>query len=181
MNFPNGASVQQVRFFQNKLNTRVRGFDVVSTYGFDWGNANKTDLSLAVNYNEQHLRTDPSSFFAPSTVIEFERGLPRWRGTASATHSIGDFSLMTRAIYYGAWQRRDGASFLDRDPAVLFDAEITYSGFDNLDLSLGARNLFNKFPPDRGAGLKRVGLIYDNHSVFGVSGGFYYLNAKYKF
>lgn len=181
LGFPNGASVQQVRYFQNKLNTRVRGFDIVSTYGFGWGNRNRTDLSLAVNYNEQHLRTDPSSFFGPSTVIEFERGIPRWRGTASATHDIGDFSLMTRAIYYGAWKRRDGATFLPREAEVLFDAEVTYSGFENFDLSIGARNIFNKFPPDRGPGLRRVGLIYDNHSVFGVSGGFYYLNGKFKF
>ncbi|TXC73767.1 TonB-dependent receptor [Sphingorhabdus soli] len=179
--FPNGASVQQVRYFQNKLNTRVRGFDIVSTYRFDWGNRNSTNLSLAVNYNEQKLRTDPTAFFGAGTIIEFERGLPRWRGNLTATNTFGDFSLMTRANYYGSWKRRNGNDFLQRDPAVLFDAEITYSGIDNIDLSVGARNLFNKFPPDRGPGLKAVGLIYDNHSVFGVSGGFYYLNAKLKF
>lgn len=179
--FPNGSSVEQVRFFQNKLDTRVKGFDFVSTYGFDWGRDGATNFSLAVNYNEQHLRTDPTSFFGPGTVIEFERGLPRWRGNLTVNNEIGDFNLMTRANYYGSWKRRAGNDFLEREPAVLFDAEITYSGIENVDLSIGARNVFNKFPPDRGEGLKRVGLIYDNHSVFGVSGGFYYLNAKLDF
>ena len=179
--FPNGASVEQVRFFQNKLDTRVRGFDLVSTYGFDWGDANATNISFAVNYNEQKLRTDPTAFFGAGTVIEFERGLPRWRGNLTLNNEIGDFKLMTRANYYGAWKRRNGNDFLQRDPALLVDAELTYSGIDNFDISVGARNLFNKFPPDRGEGLKRVGLIYDNHSVFGVSGGFYYLNLKLDF
>ena len=63
----------------------------------------------------------------------------------------------------------------------MFDAEVTYSGIQDVDLSIGARNLFNVFPPDRGAARARAGLIYDNHSVFGVAGGFYYLNGKYKF
>ena len=179
--FPNGASVEQVRYFQNKLDTRVKGFDFVSTYGFDWGDEGSTSLSFAVNYNEQKLRTDPSSFFGPGTVVEFERGLPRWRGNLTANNRLGDFSLMTRANYYGSWKRRNGNDFLDREPALLFDAEITYSGIENIDLSIGARNVFNKFPPDRGEALKAVGLIYDNHSVFGVSGGFYYLNAKLDF
>ena len=64
---------------------------------------------------------------------------------------------------------------------TLFDAELTYSGIDRVDLSVGARNLFNIFPPGRGPARARSGLIYDNHSVFGVAGGFYYLKAKYKF
>ena len=68
-----------------------------------------------------------------------------------------------------------------RKAVTLFDAEVTYSGIQDVDLSIGARNLFNIFPPGRGPGLARSGLIYDNHSVFGVAGGFYYLNAKYKF
>ncbi|OBX19292.1 hypothetical protein A9995_08995 [Erythrobacter sp. QSSC1-22B] len=179
--FTNGASVEQVRFFQNRLDTRVRGFDLITTYGFDWGPAFETNVSLAVNYNEQKLRTDPTEFFGAGTITEFERGLPRWRGNLTLNNEFGDFQIMTRANYYGSWRRRNGNEFLEREPAVLFDAEITYTGLEVVDLSLGARNLFNKFPPDRGEGLKRVGLIYDNHSVFGVSGGFYYLNAKIDF
>lgn len=179
--FANGASVEQVRFFQNRLDTRVRGFDLISTYGFGWGAMNQTSFSLAVNYNEQKLRTDPTQFFGAGTVIEFEQGLPSWRGNFTVNNEIGDFKVMARANYYGSWKRRNGNDFLQRDPAMLFDLELTYSGLEAVDLSVGARNLFNKFPPDRGEALKAVGLIYDNHSVFGVSGGFYYLNARISF
>lgn len=179
--FPNGADIEQVRYFQNEMNTRVRGFDLVSTYRHSWSDNASTDFSLAVNYNEQHLRGAPPAGFSPAVVTEFERGTPRWRGNFSATTKVGDFAFVGRAIHYGAWRRLDGATFLPRKAVTLFDAELTYSGIENVDLSIGARNLFNIFPPDRGAARARAGLIYDNHSVFGVAGGFYYLNAKLKF
>jgi iron complex outermembrane receptor protein len=179
--FPNGADIQQVRYFQNEMNTRVRGFDLVSTYRHAWSSIASTDLSLAVNYNEQHLRGAPPPGFSPAIVTEFERGTPRWRGNLSATTKVGDFALMGRAIHYGEWRRLDGASFLPRKAVTLFDAELTYSGIENVDISIGARNLFNKFPPGRGAARARSGLIYDNHSVFGVAGGFYYANVKLGF
>jgi iron complex outermembrane receptor protein len=179
--FPNGADIEQVRYFQNEMNTRVRGFDLVSTYRQPWSDNASTDFSLAVNYNEQHLRGAPPPGFSPAIVTEFERGTPRWRGNFSTTTKVGDFALMGRATHYGSWRRLDGAGFLPRKAVTLFDAEVTYSGIENIDLSVGARNLFNIFPPDRGAARARAGLIYDNHSVFGVAGGFYYVNAKMKF
>ena len=179
--FPNGADIEQVRYFQNEMNTRVRGFDLVSTYRQIWSGDASTDFSLAVNYNEQHLRGAPPTGFSSAVVTEFERGTPRWRGNASATTMVGDFTFMGRATHYGAWRRLDGASFLPRKAVTLFDAEVTYSGIENIDLSIGARNLFNIFPPDRGPARARAGMIYDNHSVFGVAGGFYYVNAKMKF
>lgn len=179
--FPNGADIEQVRYFQNEMNTRVRGFDLVSTYRHAWSDNASTDFSLAVNYNEQHLRGAPPLGFSPAIVTEFERGTPRWRGNFSATTKVGDFGFVARAIHYGAWRRLDGATFLPRKAVTLFDAELTWSGIENVDLSIGARNLFNIFPPDRGPARARAGLIYDNHSVFGVAGGFYYLNAKFKF
>ncbi|MEN3749094.1 TonB-dependent receptor [Sphingomonas sp. HF-S3] len=181
LGFPNGADIEQVRYFQNEMDTRVRGFDLVSTYRHRWSTAASTEFSLAVNYNEQHLRGSPPPGFSPAIVTEFERGTPRWRGNFSTTTRVGDFAIMGRAIHYGAWRRLDGNSFLPRKQVTLFDAELTYSGIRNVDLSIGARNLFNIFPPDRGAARARTGLIYDNHSVFGVAGGFYYLTAKFKF
>ncbi len=179
--FPNGGSVQQVRFFQNEMDTRVRGFDLVSTYRHTWSDQASTDFSLAVNYNEQHLRGAPPPGFNPVIVTEFERGTPRWRGNISATTKLGDFGFMARAIHYGKWLRNSQGTILPRKAVTLFDTEVSYSGIENVDLSIGARNLFNIFPPGRGPALERTGMMYDNHSVFGIAGGFYYANAKVRF
>lgn len=182
LGYPNGAGVQTVRYFQNRLDTRVRGFDLVASYLFDWNNGQTTNLSLATNYNEQALRSDPAGIFSPAKVQEFERGTPRWRSNVTLTHTVADFELMGRAVYYGSWRRLDGATnFLPREAEVLYDAEVRYRGFENVTVTLGGRNLGNTYPPGRGPGLDAFGMIYDNHSVFGTSGGYYYLGLSYDF
>lgn len=182
LGYPNGAGVQTVRFFQNRLDTRVRGFDLVGSYRLDWNDGQSTLFSLATNYNEQILRSDPSGIFSPAKVQEFERGTPRWRSNATLTHTVGDFEVMGRAVYYGTWRRLDGATnFLPRDAEILYDAELRYRGFENFTVTLGGRNLGNTYPPGRGPGLDAFGMIYDNHSVFGTSGGYYYLSLGYDF
>jgi iron complex outermembrane receptor protein len=181
LNFPNGADIEEVRYFQNEMNTRVRGFDLVSTYRQQWSSNASTDFSLAVNYNEQHLRGANPSGFSNLVRTEFERGTPRWRGNFSATTKVGDFGFMARAIHYGSWLRLSQGVILPRKAVTLFDAEVTYSGIEKVDLSIGARNLFNIFPPGRGPNLARTGMLYDNHSVFGIAGGFYYAGARVRF
>lgn len=181
LGFPNGSSVQQVRYFRNRLDTRVRGFDVVGTYSKRWDAARATDVTVAVNYNEQVLRGDASPIYDPGQQVEFEEGLPSWRGNLTVTHHLGDFDLMARTVYYGEWKRRDGISFRPRSDTMLLDAEISYRGFDTFDVSIGARNLLNKLPPDRGPLLRRLGTVHDNHSPYGVSGGYYYIGTRFNF
>lgn len=176
--YPNGALVEQVRFFINGIDTRVRGVDVVAAYGVNWNASNRTELSTAIAYNEQILRSNPGGIIPPGKVIEYQEGIPSWRGNLTLTHHIGDFRMMGRGVYYGSWTRIGG---LHRDPAVLVDVEFEYSGIDRVSLAVGARNLLNKFPPDRGPALAALGIIYDNHSVFGTSGGYYYARASYSF
>ena len=173
--------MQTVRFFQNKLDTRVRGADFVATYGHQWNAANATDVSLAVSYNEQILRSDPEGVFTPGKVLEFEEGIPGWRGNLTLTHHIGDFQLLGRATYYGEWTRVDLDFIRTRSPQVIFDAEIAYKGFDNFTIAAGARNLENDYPPPRRPIYELFGVKYDNHSVFGLSGGYYYLSLDYQF
>ncbi|PHZ84708.1 TonB-dependent receptor plug domain-containing protein [Paremcibacter congregatus] len=185
MNFPNGASVQQVRFFQNRLDTRVRGFDLVTTYALDWADSDSsTDFNLAVNYNQQILRSDPTGIFSPGKVIEFEEGIPSWNGNLTVTHHVGDFDLMVRGVYYGAWKRRGIAAdlYLPRDAEILMDVQVTYQVNENLSAHLGGRNIFDKYPKGREAAIfDPLGIKYDNHAVFGLSGGYYYAGMKYNF
>ncbi len=180
--YTNGLGVQSVRFFQNELDTRVRGADLVTTYMAQYENSNhSTDYSLAVSYNEQILRSDPEGVFSQDGVLEFEDGLPAWRGNFTATHHFGDFDFMARATYFGEWTRVDRDYIKTRDAEFIFDAEVTYRGFEPIDISFGARNLGNKYPPSRRQAFVDRGTPYDNHSVFGISGGYYYVKLGYKF
>lgn len=175
--YPNGARVEQVRYFVNAVDTRVRGFDFVGTYNIDWNTNARTNISASVAYNEQILRRNPGGFIPANQVIEYEEGIPAWRGNLTFNQYFGDIRLMARGIYFGSWTRAGG---LHRDPAVLVDVEAEYTGIENISLAVGARNVGNKFPPGR-PGLERLGLIYDNHSIFGTAGGYYYARATYSF
>ncbi len=180
--FTNGANVQTVRFFQNELDTRVRGADLVATYRMEHDDANvSTDFSAALSYNEQILRSDPEGVFTEDKVLEFEDGIPAWRGNFTATHRITDFDFMLRATYFGEWTRVDRDYIKTRDAEFIFDAEVTYRGFDDISIAIGARNLANEYPPPRRQAFVDRGTPYDNHSVFGISGGYYYVKLNYQF
>lgn len=176
LGYPNGAAVEEVRYFRNAVDTRVRGFDFVASYDLDWNNGTRTNISTSVAYNEQILRANPGGIIPANKVIEYEDGIPAWRGNLTLNQYVGDFRFMARGVLYGPWLRSGG---LQRDTAVLADVEIEYTGFDSITLAAGARNVGNKFPPGRG--LDFLGIIYDNHSVFGTSGGYYYARATYNF
>lgn len=180
--YTNGLNVQSVRYFQNELDTRVRGADLVTTYMARYENSDQyTKYNFAMSYNDQILRSDPEGVFSDNAVLEFEEGLPAWRGNFTATHYMGDWNIMGRATYFGEWTRVDRTYIKERDGEFIFDAEITYKGFDQVALTLGARNLANKYPPPRRQDFVDRGTPYDNHSVFGLSGGYYYLKASYNF
>ncbi len=176
LGYPNGASVEEVRFFRNAVDTRVRGFDLVASYEFDWNSNARTNISTSVAYNEQILRSNPGGIIPANKVIEYEDGIPAWRGNLTLNQYFGDFRIMGRGVLYGPWIRAGG---LPRDTAILADVEIEYTGLENITIAAGARNVGNKFPPGRG--LDALGIIYDNHSVFGTSGGYYYARATYSF
>lgn len=183
--YPNADAVQQVRFYQNILDSRVKGVDLVLVHGFDWGDAGKTGVNLSLNYNRISLRTPRAEMvFSEEKRIEFEAGIPRWNGNLSLQHSIGRLSVLARGTYYGSWKRRsvvDERPFLKRNPAVLFDLQAKYRLTDSVELEVGGRNILNKLPPQREPELIRSGINVDNHSVYGVSGGYYYAGLRIDF
>jgi iron complex outermembrane receptor protein len=66
---------------------------------------------------------------------------------------------------------------------VLVDLDIEYSFTDSAQLTLGANNLFNKYPNVLMPSNQGVtGFSYYNpYSPFGISGGFYYSRFTYRF
>ncbi|WP_417451303.1 TonB-dependent receptor plug domain-containing protein [Kordiimonas sp.] len=183
--YPNGEAVQQVRYYQNILDSRIKGFDLVVLHGWNWAGGDNTTASLSLNYNDMSLRTPRAEeVFTPEKRIEFEDGIPRWNGNLSVTHVQNRVTFMVRGTYYGSWKRRsvvEGKPFLSRSPAVLFDAQAAYRLDDGLELQIGARNIFNKKAPQREPEIIATGNNVDNHSVFGVSGGYYYAGLRYDF
>ena len=68
-------------------------------------------------------------------------------------------------------------------PSVIADLEVTYRFTDRAGLTVGANNLFNKYPDK----LKPVNqgatgfALYNTASPYGTNGGFYYTRLFYEF
>ena len=155
--FPNIGAVQ---FFTNGLDTRTNGVDVTGDLRLPAGRSGTLDLSAALNYTKnkitrvdplppilQGTQTDLTSILDLVTQVGIEEERPDWRGTFTGQYSSGRFHSLGRVSYYGKFASAQ-PSFTDREVyggRTLFDAEIGYH-FNDVNLSVGARNLFDTYP-----------------------------------
>jgi iron complex outermembrane receptor protein len=176
-------SIGGVFFFQNAFDTVTRGIDVVATYSFDWS-AGTTKLIGSLNYNESELDSlNIAGLLNEEDIYDFEHADPKIRGVLTATHDIGQFSLLGRANFYGEYSNSEGgvATIQEFDPEVLFDFEVAYNLSDKTLIAIGARNAFDEYPPLDLIREECCGALYRSDSVVDWQGGYYYLRARHAF
>ncbi len=178
-------SIGGVNYFQNAIDTETSGFDLVANYLADWGNGHSTDFSLALNYNETDVVSDPLDVLNAEGEFDLENQLPNLRWNATAFHSFGDFSILGRVRYFGESEDSDNTSPLSiqtYDPVVFVDLEGSWQINEALRLSVGARNLFDEYPDpvDRVASDNDYccGRVYASTSVVDWQGGYYYARLR---
>ena len=154
------GNIGAVQFFTNGLDTRTNGIDLTGDLRVPAGRSGTLDLTAAVNYTKNRIThvdtlplilqgtaTDLTSILDLVTKVGIEEERPDWRGTFTAQYSLGRFHALGRASYYGGFASAQ-PSFTDREEygaKTLFDAEIGYH-FSDVNLSVGARNLFDTYP-----------------------------------
>ena len=83
------------------------------------------------------------------TRVAIEEERPDWRGTLTADFSDGEFHALGRGSYYGRFASAQPGYCDDcretYGAKTLVDAEVGYR-FSSMDLSIGARNLFDTYP-----------------------------------
>ncbi|WOJ94203.1 TonB-dependent receptor [Congregibacter variabilis] len=181
-------SIGGVNYFQNAIDTETIGFDLVANYAMQWDGGQSTDFSLALNYNEQEVVADTLGVLNAEDKFDLENQLPNLRWNATAFHTIGDFSVMARARYFGESEDSDNTSPLSvqtYDPTIFFDLEGSWQINQMLRASIGGRNIFDEYPDevDRVASDNDYccGRIYASTSVVDWQGGYYYLRLRADF
>ena len=190
------ADLAAFRFFVNDFDTRTQGIDVVATIPLDIFEEGNTMFSLAGNYTDTKITAisglDRSTAITeietmdPTRVCQIEQNLPKLRFNATLTHSTGDWRMLTRMNYYGKYWEAHldsvGLGF-DASAEITFDAEIGYNVMENVELIVGANNLFNNYPDElpTGYGADVAGAKYPVTSPMGFNGGMYYVRARYTF
>jgi iron complex outermembrane receptor protein len=147
--------VASAQFFTNALDTKTKGVDIVLTYNMTLG-VNPLKLSLIGNFNNMELgavHVSPALagkediYFGDREEHFLVASAPPSKINFTADYKVQKFSVNLRAVRY------DKVVFIDYgdqedvyDPKITLDLSAGYQFTPNLNLILGASNLFNEYP-----------------------------------
>jgi iron complex outermembrane receptor protein len=215
-NTDGGISVQS---FVNGVKMRTRGVDLVANYKADLGDMGRLDLTFTGNYNANKvlgINALPSALYSSTenpgltalidtaSIVELEHSTPKFRGTLNAFWSWGKFSANVRESYYSeVYAFETARTDTSAGPAgelikvpvkssFLTDLELGYQIAEPIKISIGANNLFNKYPTERSMAAIRAAQLanrergystskYPTNSPFGINGGYYYARINVTF
>lgn len=192
-----------INIFSNGLDTRTRGAELVVTYSDDYGAFGRVDWSVAANYNDTEVtqikpapsQLAPQGLFDASAISDLETAFPKYRAVLSANWVLNDFSATLRETIYGEasqLESPDGGTYYRSEIGVtpITDLELAYQVTDTIRFSVGASNLFNRYPDKKNSELLRsyragndnsAVAIYPSFSSFGINGGYYYGKLSFNF
>lgn len=102
---------------------------------------------------------------------------PKWRWNATLDWTLNDWSATARVNYISKYDDDiDAGATGTVDSFTTLDTNLSYQGFKNLKLTLGANNLFDEEPPFSAADF--MGYDTETHSS---QGRFAYVKASYRF
>jgi iron complex outermembrane receptor protein len=170
--------LKQFRFFTNGFNTTTEGLDLVGSYDFDAMGGMST-LTFAFNYNETEV-TDRGSInpISDGRVEALEDQLNNLKGNIAWSHTAGNLRTLVRANYYGPWTSTSNGYGVGA--TTLVDVQLAYQVNENLELVLGADNLFDEYP-DKTPSPGSYGQLYPEDSPLGFNGGSWYIQGRYNF
>ncbi|MFQ5707366.1 MAG: TonB-dependent receptor domain-containing protein [bacterium] len=210
--------VSQAQFFANAVDTKTNGLDIVAAYFTPLGrgrlsftgalNLSYTDVqqinipkeSIDVfrkaegrDPTQDELNTIANTLFNREEFNRLETALPRQKANISARYSIGPFSALGRASYFGEVKYRPTNPLNDEDfsAKVLFDVDVAYEILPGVRFSVGANDLFDTFPDKHGKPAERAAkglnsnygngnFVYSRRvTQFGMNGGFYYSRLQF--
>jgi iron complex outermembrane recepter protein len=208
-----------INVFANGIDTRTDGADLVFNFPYDYG-FGKIDWSVGATYNKTTVTKQAATPALLKGATLYDQDAYSQLTSASPLYVINLGALLTMdkfsvnlvekiigpssdyetddgdngtagGVTYPACPVTGRCYFQDTIPVTLItNLDVGFQYTDHLKLSIGAQNLFNKFPPLLNSNiLTRENVFDDNAAVdrypifspYGVNGGFYYVKALYKF
>lgn len=141
----------------NSGRTKLQGFEIDWKFGLPASDLGKFTVGLAGTYFDKFDGQNPDGSYTSAIDtpnVNTSGIIPRWRHYLTLNWAKGPWSTTLAQSY-----QSDYVDILGnfQDPAVdqprtvpayiLYDLQTTYSGFKNLKLTLGVRNLLDKDPP----------------------------------
>ncbi len=192
------------RFFLNGIRSTTKGIDVVAHYRVASSGFGTFDFTAAANFNDIKVTRAPAPatitapvngvptsvtlpIFSRQRIISFEQGTPREKVVGTIDWSLGGWGLTARGSYYGDVTQPSSNGFVEDDihtgRHTIFDLEARFQVQKNLNLALGANNVFDVYPDyvrvNSSLGpthpLNSTGLVgFPYYSPFGFNGRYLY-------
>ena len=183
------------QYYTNAIDTRTRGVDLVGTYKLPTERYGLFDFSLGYNHNKTEITgivANPPELAALGIIELFDRSkraaltesLPKSKVSANANWSLGRVSANLRATRFDSFVTRNATNpAQDRniDAEWIVDAQVNYDLNEQVRLSTGVNNLFNKYPTQVDAPSAALGTNqYSGLAPFGFTGGSWFVRVAYK-
>ena len=196
-----------VNFFTNGVDTSTNGADLVVDYVTQFDSLGKIDWTVNANYNHTQItsvRATPEQLAAlgltvliPSGFTALTSGQPKYniqfgpvwtynRLSVNLREIIHDTNLSTTGV-----AGNGGLTYYETKSGVIpiTNIDIGYDVLKSVKLSVGAVNIFNRYPDRVPAALvsyysslgQAFGATQYAGSPIGIDGGYYYVKASYTF
>jgi iron complex outermembrane receptor protein len=197
-----------INIFANGIDTRTDGADLMFDFPVDFS-FGKVNWSIGATYNNTSItnpgRTPPqlagNVLYNVQAYSDLTTATPRYVINLGALLTMERLTVNVVEKIYG--QSSDYESDDGDNPTSTFEffkntigvtpitnLDVGYQFTDHLSFSAGAINLFNRFPSKLNANILSrenaavdvaATVQYPIFSPFGINGGFYYVNAAYRF
>ena len=197
-----------VTLFANGIDTRTRGGDLVFDFPmrYAWGNV---EWSVGATYNRTAATKIPSTpavlagqpLYDATAISDLTTATPTYVIQLGALWSLGNVSINLRESIFGSsseYENDDGDNAAGKllyykttiGVIAITDLALGYQAGRNFKLSIGATNLFNRYPTqingtvlahERAHDDVQAVQIYPSFSPIGIDGGYYYAHASYRF
>ncbi|WP_229262163.1 TonB-dependent receptor plug domain-containing protein [Duganella guangzhouensis] len=192
-----------ISIFSNAANTKNTGLEAVFSYASNFGDLGKVDWSVAGNYNKVEVtkvnqapsQLSPQKLLDQAAIASLETASPKVRVNLGALWKKGDWTVNLRESIYGpssSYSSLDNVTYYETKIKTLAttDLEVSYRVTKQLTASVGANNLFNKYPDKVNqayvaaarAALNTAAVTqYPSFSPIGINGGYYYARLNYSY
>jgi iron complex outermembrane recepter protein len=184
------ASNQQVQYFANAVNTRTQGLDFVSTYRQGLDEFGNIRFTAGLNYNVTSITkiADTPSQLAGLGLTLFDRAsqggmtvlTPKTKVILGADWSLDQWGVNVKETRYGSFSLLNNSAASDQHYGAkwLTDVNVSYAFDSNMQLTVGADNIFDVYP-DKNTVSNSSGLSPYGNSPFGYYGGYYYARITF--
>ncbi|MTJ02698.1 TonB-dependent siderophore receptor [Idiomarina piscisalsi] len=181
------------QFFTNSVDTKTTGLDVIASYPTELmeGELKLTAAMSFMNTEVERVNSVSSlipgdEIFSETQILRLEEGQPSEKATITADWTRNAWNVNVAFNYFGAVE---GQAFTgvkkEWGGKWLTDASVGYDFTDNLNVRIGANNLFDTYPDEwgsEGSPFSDAGFKYGWETLpFGINGGYYYARLNYTF